>query len=88
MEVHASEGVYAVSFQGPAGPRMSAFADAVIGTLDAVPAGRGNGSGDAMRWWVYFCSAAGAAAGVMAVAMIRRGRRKGRAIDAQELWPR
>jgi hypothetical protein len=85
MEVHASQGVYAVSFQGPAGPELSAFADGVIGTLDTVPASRANRSSEAMKWLLGACGFAGAAIGY---ALVRLGQRKGRGIDARTLWPR
>jgi hypothetical protein len=90
MEVHASQGVYGVSVQGPARPELSALADAVIGTLDTVPAGRSRPSSGAMMWFVRACGFAGAALGyaLVRLAFRRLGQRKRRGIDAQTLWPR
>jgi hypothetical protein len=83
MEVHAKQGVYAVSFQGPAGPQLSALADGVMATLDTLPAGRASGLPEFLKWLVAACSAAMGFAVVKALL----GRRKGRGIDARTLWP-
>jgi hypothetical protein len=84
MEVHASQGEYMVSFEGPPGPRQAAIADSVIATLDTVPAVRTNGPGDALTWILRACVAAGVIAGIL----VWVSRRKGPSIDARTLWPR
>ena len=83
MEVHASQGTYAVSFEGTAGQQLSTFADSAMATLDTVPASRTNGPGEALTWLLRACFAAAA----IAIAMVWLGRRKGRGTHARDLWP-
>jgi hypothetical protein len=85
VEVRARDAMYTMSFQGRAGPRLVAFADAALATIDARPRLAATGAGDALAWIVRGALAAGA----IAVLLIWLGRRKGRGpgIDARQLWP-
>jgi hypothetical protein len=55
-----------------------------MSTLDAVPARRTNGPGEALTWLLRALLAAGA----IAIAVVWLGRRKNRGVGAQDLWPR
>jgi hypothetical protein len=84
IEVRASDASYIVSARGPAVPQLSAFADSVMSTLDAVPASRTGGPGEALTWLLRAVLAAAA----IAIAVVWLGRRKNRGVGAQDLWPR
>jgi hypothetical protein len=84
IEVRASDAAYIVSARGPVGPQLPAFAENVMSTLDAVPARRTNGPGEALTWLLRALLAAGA----IAIAVVWLGRRKNRGVGAQDLWPR
>jgi hypothetical protein len=84
VEVRASDAAYIVSARGPAGPQLSAFADSIMSTLDAVPASRTKGPGEALTWLLRAVLAAAA----IAIAVVWLGRRKHRGAGAQDLWPR
>ncbi len=84
-EVRSRDATYAVTFQGPEGARLRAFAQASLATIDTLPARSVNGAGEAMTWLVRgaFLAVVLAAGGVWL------SRRKGRGgMDARDLWPR
>lgn len=84
VEVRAADASYVVTFHGPAGARLHAFAESAMATLDALPAQSSQGPGEAITWIVR----ALVIAVVLAVVGWWVTRKKGRGIDSRELWPR
>jgi hypothetical protein len=82
-EVLASDAAYMVSVQGPAGPSLMVLANNVIATLDALPASRAAGAGEALKWGLRGVFAALAITGVL----VWLGRRKS-GMASHDLWPR
>jgi hypothetical protein len=86
VEVRGRHALYVVTFLGDASPRLSAFADATIGTLDTVPMRSPQSAGDGLTWLLR----GGILAAAVAALALWLGRRKGRGpgIDSRDLWPR
>jgi hypothetical protein len=85
VEVRAADASYGITFHGPPGPRVHAFAESALATLDALPAKRSNGPGEAITWTLR----ALVIAAVLAVAGWWLGkRRKGGGLSSRDLWPR
>ncbi|HEX8790436.1 MAG TPA: hypothetical protein VF765_05750 [Polyangiaceae bacterium] len=84
VEVRAADSAYDVTFYGPPGPRLHAFAENALATLDALPAKASHGPGEAITWIVR----ALVAAALLAAAGWWVGKsRKRRGMDARDLWP-
>jgi hypothetical protein len=85
VEVRAADASYDVSFHGPPGARLQAFADNALATLDALPAKPPHGPGEAITWTIR----ALLIAAVLAVAGWWLGKRRKRGgLDSRDLWPR
>jgi hypothetical protein len=82
-EVLANDAAYMVSFQGPAGQPLAALAESAMATLDALPASRGAGPGEAIKWGLRGLFAAL----VITAGMVWLGRRKS-GMASRDLWPR
>ena len=85
VEVRAADASYAISFHGPPGARLHAFAETALATLDTLPATASHGPGEAISWIVRGL--------VIAVVLAFAGwwigkRRKSTGLDARDLWPR
>jgi len=83
-EVHARDAMYVVGFFGARGQPLAAFADSAIATVDALPASRPTGAGEALRWLLRGLFAAV----VLAGAFLWLRRRKGNGMASADLWPR
>jgi hypothetical protein len=83
-EVRAQDATYLVSFEGPAGPRLAAFSDSALATLDALPARSSAGPGEGLKWIARSVIAAVGLAGLA----VWLGRKRRRGLDAHDLWPR
>jgi hypothetical protein len=85
VEVRAADASYGITFHGPPGPRLHAFVENALSTLDALPAKPSNGPGEAITWTLR----ALLVAAVLAVAGWWLGkRRKGGGLSSRDLWPR
>jgi hypothetical protein len=84
VEVRAADSSYVVSFHGPPGARLHAFAESAMATLDALPAKSSQGAGEAITWIVRGV----VIAAILAVVGWWITRKKGRGLDSRELWPR
>jgi hypothetical protein len=89
VEVRAADAAYAVTFHGPAGARLHAFAEGALATLDALPAKPSQGAGEALTWIVRGLVVAVVLAVVgWWVASRSRSKRGARGLDSRDLWPR
>lgn len=85
VEVRAADATYDLTFYGPPGARLHAFAENALGTLDALPARASHGPGEAVTWMVRGL----VVAAILALVGWWVGKRKkGRGMGARELWPR
>ena len=85
VEVRAADASYAISFHGPPGARLHAFAESSLSTLDTLPAKASRGPGEAISWI--------ARGVVIAVVLAFAGwwvgkRKKSAGLEARDLWPR
>ncbi len=84
VEVRAADATYDLAFYGPPGPRLHAFAENALATLDALPAKTPHGPGEAITWIVRGL----VIAGILAVIGWWLGKRRNRrGMDARDLWP-